>query len=689
MSTSLPATQDTKIHSGSYGNWDYGIAAVFGVNGTVPPNRSEASLIRVDVSGLEEGLSIASAILRLYINSGDGARVASVGMHRMLVEWYEGNKNGAPADGTVDSSVWNKLNYKTGDDWPGGAGMGSGTDFAALPTDSAGCGAAGEYVEWDVTADVQAFYEGSATNYGWAVINATDDILAGKGFGSRHNSTPAYRPELIVEMGGPPPTMTVEPPVVIAQGQTVDFILFGNNTSWEAGLPGTPEFETDVGTVVFQRVVGPYLAYIQVELPTSTDNMVITDPDANITATVDFLGPDNMGEDLATILAAIEGLQTQMKRLLLGGGSTDSDIATQLQKIIDAFSLDAEEPDQNWPDSALAKLEAIWPIGTDPDANLADNMTKVDQIHTWVSDVHTDVQTLVGDPAIGLHDIDAKIDALDALTQDDLDAAVLAIKGTNGPTALQVKAAVDAIPTNPITSLEPVTTPLGTLDDKVDGLVTDLGTIKNTTLPAISGKVDGAELAARMALAMSLLPLLGETAGAGLDLVSLAGDVVSMLGDAATVADVIHDWGDHGGQEPVFGLNPIAVKLQAIENELLAYTAQRQQPAPWPGLANVTKGTPVAFSGPDSIEAEMDGAIINLTVVPSGHGGGENGLDRPYYWRIGWYAFADDDGHIEQPRWLTTDELVTTPLHILRPTAIVISCPNGVEGVVTPWTSEI
>lgn len=656
MSITLYPDLDTWIQSSPNENKDYGASTQLIVGGHAMPGHTVAGLIRFDLSSLDPNQTITSAILRVYQNGGNNSYQSVLGAHRMLVPFYEGDQAGQDATGLVDASTWAYRNAKWNTLWEGGAGNPLGQDCATDPTDSVDITTQLAPYDFDVTADVQAFYRGLYNNYGWMLLPSVGDYPAGKYICAREYATQSLRPQLIIEVEEQSPTLTVEPPVVIALGQTLDFIIFGNNTGWTPGVPGYPVFTVDVGTVVYQRIIGPYLAYLQVTLPTSTDNMVITDPLNDIEGTVDFLGPDTVGSDLSVILNSIQALQSQMKRLLLGGGQDDTDIASQVQKIIDAFALDAVDPDQNWPDSALAKLEAIWPIGTDPDADLGTTMGKIDALGTLVGDIHTDAQTLVGDPAHGIHDVEDKIDALAFATTDDLDDAVEAIKGVDGPTLAAVKTEVDAI--------------------------------RSTDLPAIAALASAAAASAELALAMTLLPLVGETTGSALHLASLAGDVVSMLGDAATIADVIHDWNAAGGDTPVWNLNDLAVKLQAIENELTALSARRLQPSAWPDQANVTLGTPQAFAGPSDIEAEMDGAILNINTVPPGVSrfGGAGGHT---WYRMGWYAFYSLEGHIEQPRWLTDTDLILTPTSILRPRGLVLACLSGVEGTVTPWTSEL
>jgi hypothetical protein len=58
---------------------------------------------------------------------------------------------------------------------------------------------------WNVTADVAAFNEGSASNLGWRIIWASNSTGTNKqvDFGARENTTASNRPSLSVTYATP------------------------------------------------------------------------------------------------------------------------------------------------------------------------------------------------------------------------------------------------------------------------------------------------------------------------------------------------------------------------------------------------------------------------------------------------------------------------------------------------------
>ena len=86
------------------------------------------------------------------------------------------------------SAAWNEATL-TWNNKPG---------FAATPTDQIGVGATGTQT-WDVQADVQAFSDGSATNYGWALSLATpaDTTFLVDMYSSDH-TTATQRPKISI-----------------------------------------------------------------------------------------------------------------------------------------------------------------------------------------------------------------------------------------------------------------------------------------------------------------------------------------------------------------------------------------------------------------------------------------------------------------------------------------------------------
>lgn len=161
-------------------------------------------LIKFDLSSLPDNAIIISATLSLYCTAEDSTSDATVNVRRSLVEWYEGVKNGVAPDAGQDGSTWNLRNANGSVAWAsGGAGGGSGTDYASSATDSKSITTTGQFFDFNVKADVQAFLNGSATNHGWWIL--VDAILATnrKYFASSDSATAAQRPKLVIVYSDP------------------------------------------------------------------------------------------------------------------------------------------------------------------------------------------------------------------------------------------------------------------------------------------------------------------------------------------------------------------------------------------------------------------------------------------------------------------------------------------------------
>ena len=147
-------------------------------------------LIQFDLSSIPAGATIVSAILSMTCTASAGADLV-VGAHRSLVEWYEGNANGGTT--TINGSTWNWRNHIGSVPWNAGGGQAT-TDYVATATDNEDTTTTGVY-NWNVTADVQAFVAGTATNRGWWMIQVG---TLSRTWASSDNATAASRPSLTV-----------------------------------------------------------------------------------------------------------------------------------------------------------------------------------------------------------------------------------------------------------------------------------------------------------------------------------------------------------------------------------------------------------------------------------------------------------------------------------------------------------
>jgi hypothetical protein len=178
---------------------------------------SKRTVISFDLTPLS-GEQAESAKLRLhvsYIRDNWGASGRTVDVHKLLTPWVEGNGNNfvpRPADEdseeskirgsgrgvtwmcAQDTNISNRLpNCVT--KWNGGS-FSATKSATAIVTNNL----KGQWVEFDVTADVNAYLSGSTSNFGW-LIKKTNEGQAGRvGFTSSENPDLAHAPQLVLSL---------------------------------------------------------------------------------------------------------------------------------------------------------------------------------------------------------------------------------------------------------------------------------------------------------------------------------------------------------------------------------------------------------------------------------------------------------------------------------------------------------
>jgi hypothetical protein len=151
--------------------------------GRTQQNLLRRSLIRFDFEGLiPEGAVVTSVTLELHASQGQGG-LRTVSLHRALAPWTTGSSNPPDSEGqgastTAGDCTWIHASSN-------GLGLGgtlwanAGGDFASTASASSLTGATG-LQSWSsdgLIADIQAFLENPAANFGWFIIG--DETTAG------------------------------------------------------------------------------------------------------------------------------------------------------------------------------------------------------------------------------------------------------------------------------------------------------------------------------------------------------------------------------------------------------------------------------------------------------------------------------------------------------------------------------
>jgi hypothetical protein len=169
-------------------------------------------VLAFDIAGnVPAGSTILGVTLSLNMSRTglDTSRI--VELHKLLADWGEGTSvapgeegDGAPA--TINDATWRHRFFDT-IFWAT-----EGGDFSGTVSASQSVGALGVYT-WSssqMRADVQAWLDDPATNFGWLVLGDESEILTAKRFDTRESASPPVL-TIIYRPAGPRPVPTPRP----------------------------------------------------------------------------------------------------------------------------------------------------------------------------------------------------------------------------------------------------------------------------------------------------------------------------------------------------------------------------------------------------------------------------------------------------------------------------------------------
>lgn len=107
-------------------------------------------------------------------------------------------------------------------------------------------------------------------------------------------------------------------------------------------------------------------------------------------------------------------------------------------------------------------------------------------------------------------------------------------------------------------------------------------------------------------------------------------------------------------------------------------------PPVWPGVLNVTFGTPIAISTGFTVSEMCDGVIVSISGVPT-RANFFQFDDKPNYRNLGALSFFTDDNEQEQQQPLGFESQIYTPRTMFQAAGVKIRTIGGVSGTVTPW----
>ncbi len=191
------ASKDNTLYENATGSLSNGAGNAF-FAGTTDNGLIRRAVIDFDLSAIPAGSTVSSATLTLYM-SRTRTQAENVALYRALADWGEGTSHasgeeGSGAAATTGDATWLHRFY------PNTFWSVAGGDFVASPSATASVGNTAFY-SWSsagMTADVQAWVDSPASNFGWIIRGNEVNIKSSKRFESRQSATSTQRPVLTV-----------------------------------------------------------------------------------------------------------------------------------------------------------------------------------------------------------------------------------------------------------------------------------------------------------------------------------------------------------------------------------------------------------------------------------------------------------------------------------------------------------
>ena len=145
-----------------------------------PRNRARL-LLRFDLSAVPPGAVVTNVTLQLtVVKENGGEPAAGMGIRPMLITWSEGNRTGMQGTSALPGqSTWSsRAHSQTAWSMPGGQ---AGVEFGSATSSTVALDGPGSYrfpATPTLVADVQAWVDSPANNFGWIVLGTNESIAA-------------------------------------------------------------------------------------------------------------------------------------------------------------------------------------------------------------------------------------------------------------------------------------------------------------------------------------------------------------------------------------------------------------------------------------------------------------------------------------------------------------------------------
>jgi len=211
---SIISDKDNTLYEDTLGTLSNGAGDYFFAGRQAPSPGSGLifrGLVAFDIaSNIPSGSTIVSATLRLHM-SRTIAGPQDIDLHLVTADWGEGTSiavgggggEGAGGPSTPGSATW-KHTFHPDDTW---TNLGGDFDATVSATTSVSVINSYFWTSAQLTADVQAWLDTPAGDFGWIVIGNEATTKTAKRFDTRENPTPQFRPLLTIEYENNPPTV--------------------------------------------------------------------------------------------------------------------------------------------------------------------------------------------------------------------------------------------------------------------------------------------------------------------------------------------------------------------------------------------------------------------------------------------------------------------------------------------------
>lgn len=479
---------------------------------------------------------------------------------------------------------------------------------------------------------------------------------------------------------------------------TYDITIYNTGPVWTPGTPGSPTFEAKTGTITSQVVVDEDTATLVWVAPSIVSFEQIRDTGFENYYNFTLTNPAGA----SGVAGSGSGLTTLEHEILLKLDTEVSDYLTEAVTYSDPWAVlmgaawwilghDLTGQTYNFGDLVAAILAddgklAVIDAQSYSAMSLVSNMTSAG---TWtLQNVWQYVQ------GSGAHTIADVLDALAALgtpTASDLTeilAELASIRTANLWTLGHVKDWIDAIPEADVSSvmqeLAYIRTAnlwtLGHVKDWIDAIPSH---DYSSALDSIANAVDAIPTNPVTSL-QSVLDAIAAVRGSGSPdiravLTAIAGLPTNPITSLQPVLDAVSTLSTL--------LNTKATAILAAIDALTPTPPTPTAPV-WPGLANVTLGTPVNIGLTFASSEACDGVIVSITGDPLMRSSYDWGglIQHP---RAGYIAFVTDDGQYSDQQPFTFPSHLICPTAMLHPDGFIGKARAGVSGTVTPWTINV